>query len=897
MAYPTSQENNEFIRLVARAALAQSRHLLTTWPETAGGKVMGREYFCSNPTRRDNNPTNFSVNIDTGEWNDLATTKKEDSGTDFVALYAYVKGIRHQTDAAKLLANELGMGNYTVQEVERVVATLPPPKPVRQRPQPTYPAIGECPYSVIESYAQWFTVNKAGGAPVEITRQFRYLDSEGRLMGLIVRMDYELNGKPEKITPPFFCFDGKWKAQGPHGLNSKPLFGLDQLAKKPDAPVLVVEGEKCALHGQDNVPDYAVVSWMGGVKGIKYADWAPLLGRDIVIWPDNDLEGFKAAKQIQSIVKGRLLAVPKGMPPKWDIADASLDEIRRVLNPDNKPTAIEAVKEYDNLLEDNEYYTVKGYSKGANGKPEYHFFKKKTITLETLSHDEITGKGLTRLVPSKNFWFDLAPHCKTLNDAFFECGLDVIQLCERTYFDTSSTCGLGAWNDLLSPSGFVFHAGDRLIIDRNQEIALNDIQLNNCYERRPKAKLAPDELTEDEGKEFINILELLNFADHHYAYALAGWLFLAPICCTLSWRPHIYLKGGRGSGKSWVVKKIILAALDSFCKGYEGGSSVAGIYQDLSIDSLPVVIDEMDAYEETDKKRIQNIYGFSRESSSSEGTSRVKGTSGGKAISYKPRSMFCFSSIMASNSKDADKSRTTEIELTANSKPVGYFEKAKEMRKQLMNATFAPRLLRRSVNSMGRIQAIYDAFSSKIEEMTGSARNTQQIAMLATGYWCLTNDKDPINHELHHISFIFSKFVEAVTKTDNEHEKILKAIMEHLVQVVEMQGYNTIRKDKSLLSIVKDASEANGTSLKELNTTLGNYGIKVQDGFVYFAPAHSAIVKIIKGKTFADENYSDALKRHPDAVSKNSSIGLTKGRLIGIPTAYILSLNPFTDLE
>ena len=641
--------------------------------------------------------------------------------------------------------------------------------------------------------------------------------------------------------------------------------------------------------------------WVGA-KGIKYADWAPLLGRNIVIWPDNDRAGFQAARDIQSIVKGRVLAIPKGKPPKWDIAEATEDEIKQVLNPDNKATAIEAVTDYDSPLEENKYYSVKGYSKGANGKPEYHFFKKSTITLETLNHDEITSKGLTRLVPDKEFWFVLAPHARTINEAFFECGLDLVKVCERTYFQTANICGLGAWKDSLSPSGFVFHAGDRLILNKDQVIGLDEIELSRFYERRQKVKISDEALSEADGKKFIEMLELLNFTDHHYAYALAGWLFLAPICCMLPWRPHIYLKGGRGSGKSWVFNNIIVASLGKedeggFSKAYEGGSSCPGIYQDLSIDSLPVLIDEMDAYEDNDKKRIQNIYGLSRESSSSEGSSRVKGTAGGKAINYKPRSMFCFSSIMASNNRDADKSRTTEIELTANAKPVSYFMQAKEKRAELMTKSFCPRFLRRSANSMGRIQRIYEAFASKIEGMTGSARNSQQIAMLATGYWCLTNDKDPITHEIHHISFIFSKFVEHVSKTDNEHEKVLRAIMEHVVQVTEIQLYTTLRKDKTLLSIIKDASVAIGANLKDLNATLGNYGIKVKDGFVYFAHAHSAIVKIIKGKTFADENYSDALKRHPDAINKNSNIGSTKGRLIGIPLAYILGLNPFTDLE
>nr|WP_246591083.1 DUF6371 domain-containing protein [Georgfuchsia toluolica] len=68
----------------------------------------------------------------------------------------------------------------------------------------------------------------------------------------------------------------------------RPLYGLDRLAAKPDATVLLVEGEKCADAAAEVLPEYAVLTWPGGCKAVKKVDWRPLAGRKVICWPDAD---------------------------------------------------------------------------------------------------------------------------------------------------------------------------------------------------------------------------------------------------------------------------------------------------------------------------------------------------------------------------------------------------------------------------------------------------------------------------------------------------------------------------------------------------------------------------------------------------------------------------------
>jgi hypothetical protein len=89
---------------VNRAALAALPGLLARW--IPGGRFSGREYVARNPTRDDQRPGSFSVNVRTGAWGDFAAGAR---GGDPVSLRAYLDNCG-QAEAARRLARELGVG-------------------------------------------------------------------------------------------------------------------------------------------------------------------------------------------------------------------------------------------------------------------------------------------------------------------------------------------------------------------------------------------------------------------------------------------------------------------------------------------------------------------------------------------------------------------------------------------------------------------------------------------------------------------------------------------------------------------------------------------------------------------------------------------------------------------
>lgn len=159
--------------------------------------------------------------------------------------------------------------------------------------------------------------------------RFTYKTGDGHLIGYIDRIVCE---KGKKLLLPHFWgkMNGKLGWYRKHLSKPRPLYGLDRLAANPKAPVPVVEGEKCADAGARLLGDsYVVICWLAGSANVKSADWRPIAGRQVGIWPDNDAAGFKAASQVKGIVDrlpktpaSRVLEVPEKLDRGYDIADA-----------------------------------------------------------------------------------------------------------------------------------------------------------------------------------------------------------------------------------------------------------------------------------------------------------------------------------------------------------------------------------------------------------------------------------------------------------------------------------------------------------------------------------------------------------------------------------------------
>ena len=77
-----------------------------------------------------------------------------------------------------------------------------------------------------------------------------------------------------------------------------PLYGLGELLRRPDAEVLIVEGEKACKAGYIRWPDMVTVCPPGGSNPAPGTDWTPLAGRSVGVLGDADDAGRTFAVKV-----------------------------------------------------------------------------------------------------------------------------------------------------------------------------------------------------------------------------------------------------------------------------------------------------------------------------------------------------------------------------------------------------------------------------------------------------------------------------------------------------------------------------------------------------------------------------------------------------------------------
>ena len=175
------------------------------------------------------------------------------------------------------------------------------------------------------------------------SRLWPYRSADGELAGYTARWDRPGGGKEIR---PLILEDGRWCLKGIP--RPRPLYNLQAVRKHPDAPVLVVEGEKTSDVAGKLLSSYVPTTSMNGAKAAQLSDWTPLKGREVVVWPDNDPDGQRYARKVAALVltagasSARIVRLPEGLPPHWDLADPVPDGVDvEKLVADAEPAALD----------------------------------------------------------------------------------------------------------------------------------------------------------------------------------------------------------------------------------------------------------------------------------------------------------------------------------------------------------------------------------------------------------------------------------------------------------------------------------------------------------------------------------------------------------------------------
>jgi len=158
---------------------------------------------------------------------------------------------------------------------------------------------------------------------LRLEQEFLYRDAANERTFLVVRRFVDPYGK-KTFRQGHLDVDGQFVPRAPE--KPWPLYNLPEIVGSTQ--VIVVEGEK-AVESLRKCHTVATTSPAGAGKA-GYADWTPLAGKRVILWPDNDESGVAHMREVAAILEGlnpppAILWVPQdeidSLGPKGDAAD------------------------------------------------------------------------------------------------------------------------------------------------------------------------------------------------------------------------------------------------------------------------------------------------------------------------------------------------------------------------------------------------------------------------------------------------------------------------------------------------------------------------------------------------------------------------------------------------
>jgi hypothetical protein len=258
-----------------------------------GGKREGDEWVVRNPTRNDNKPGSFSINMRTGVWSDFAYPS--DKGGDVIDLYVYINGgtnIQAKSALAEMLnvqasatpsvrvATTKASTTAALAESRVPPSVLPPRTKPDDKGKPFFVVAGDNGPSPRKDEVRRH-IYRRGGVSVRI----KIIKESGKARATNVYRVTDTNG------------DTGWQFSKPEGFQKTPYFveNSNPFTAEIGRFIFWAEGEK----------DVETVARLGGLAftfggtgdGLPEGCQQYVVGRNVVILADNDDAGRNHAEE------------------------------------------------------------------------------------------------------------------------------------------------------------------------------------------------------------------------------------------------------------------------------------------------------------------------------------------------------------------------------------------------------------------------------------------------------------------------------------------------------------------------------------------------------------------------------------------------------------------------
>ncbi|MCP9861127.1 MULTISPECIES: DUF6371 domain-containing protein, partial [unclassified Cyanobium] len=691
------------------------------------------------------------------------------------------------------------------------------------------------------------------------TAQWAYRNAAGEVLFWIQRIRLRSGGKaflhrvwldggwhrPSR-RDPFSC---EWPAP-------RPLYGLPDLVRRPEAPVLVVEGEGTADAAARLFPQHVVLTWANGSKAIAKADWTPLAGRAVTLWPDADAAGVEAMESLAALLHPldcqlQLVALPPDLPQGWDLADAdwtprqAARQLAKAAHPwtppptatdgsDHAPAAAAAPRPAAPFL-------CLGFDADAN-----FYQPASTGQVIRLPRGCHTATHLVALAPLE-YWETLYPSRTGVNWPAAASDLHKSSAA-MGIFAVERIRGRGAWWD---EGRTVLHLGDRLITPEGEHPITKPFRSRHIYQRleRQEGPCGVKPLTVEEAAVIVSIANRFRWEVPASGTLLQGWVVLAPICGALRWRPHLWLTAGAGSGKSQILDRFVVPLLGDLRLPVSGATTEAGLRQTICSDAVPVVFDEAESNEKGDQQRMQAILSLARVASSESSAEMLKGSPSGDVSRYRVRSMFLMSSIATALKQGADKSRFAQLTLRSPTEMgpeerEAHWQSLDRDLERYITPQLARRLIARTVSLIPVIRQSVVVFSAAAARHFDSQRLGDQYGTLMAGAWSLLSDAVPSQKEAEECIEVHNWDSYSQSTEVPDEARCIQTILQRQVRV-ETDDKPVTRTIGELVELAACHSSCIDVSPGLAAQTLGRHGLRVDQDRLLVSNTAKAIEQFL----------------------------------------------------
>lgn len=517
---------------------------------------------------------------------------------------------------------------------------------------------------------------------------------------------------------------------------------------------------------------------------------------------------------------------------------------------------------------------------GYIGK-KYYFFPRTTGDIEEMTTSDLRSDLNLYHLARKSFYsqFFQNEQDATGKNVVNNISPILMEMCkDKGKFDADRVRSVGVWMD--SDGTIVANLGGGLYIPGRGFMDHSEYESPSVYVSAPKTvDIDIEPLTNAEAVKLRHVCESLRWKNDINGSLLAGWIYAAILSGILRWRPHIFITGQKGSGKTTVIQRIVRQVLSGWSVNEDGGTTEAGFRRKLGNRARPVVSDEMESENEQQQKLMDQIFYMARKSSSGAEYSNAY-------VDITIHSSFCFGAINPNIKAGADQDRITVMELIPDNTE-GARQRWKAVERQLRDVVtkdYGRALIRRAIDNADSYMKNVEVFEDELAEILGNARSAEQFAPMVAGLYALhsTNVISPDKAREWVKQQDWEFFREADEGSDSE-----KLVAHLMTSLVEWQIGD--RNSKAAVAALIAHIQGRGVNEGAAREAIARYGMKVEDDHLLIANSKSRIGELLRDTAWRVPK--NTLLRYPGAEKGDKPVWFGAGvvsRCIKIPLAGLI---------